>query len=103
MITKVQLKRFRAIGHRLKPVVTIAGNGLSDAVMGELNRALKDHELIKIRINAEDRNDRDTTIEQIRVDSESHIVQRIGNVALFYKQAAKPDPKLSNLLRTDIL
>ncbi len=71
--------------------------------MGELNRALKDHELIKIRLNTEDRDARNTTIEQISIDSESHIVQRIGKIALLYKQATRPDPKLSNLLRTDIL
>ena len=103
MINKAELKRFRTIGHRLKPIVTIAGNGPSQAVMEELNRALKDHELIKIRVNAEDRDDRAITIEQIRVDSGSQIVQKIGKVALLYKPATKPDPKLSNLLRTDIL
>ena len=103
MISKAELKRFRAIGHRLKPIVTIAGNGMSEAVVSELNRALKDHELIKIRVNAEDRQDRTDTIEQIRIDSEAQVVQRIGNIALLYKPASKPDPKLSNILRTDIL
>ena len=103
MISKAELKRFRAIGHSLKPIVTIAGNGTSEAVLGELNRALKDHELIKIRINAEDRQDRAETIERVRIDSEAQVIQRIGNVALLYKPASKPDPKLSNLLRTDIL
>ncbi len=103
MISKAELKRFKAIGHSLKPVVTIAGNGTSDAVLGELNRALKDHELIKIRINAEDRRDRADAIDRIRIYSEAQVIQRIGNVALLYKRASKPDPRLSNLLRTDIL
>ncbi|MDP4918106.1 MAG: YhbY family RNA-binding protein, partial [Haliea sp.] len=38
-------KQLRAIGHKLKPVVTVAGNGLSDNVLQEVQRALGDHEL----------------------------------------------------------
>ncbi|MGK0339457.1 MAG: RNA-binding protein, partial [Candidatus Azotimanducaceae bacterium] len=38
MADKSQQKRFRAIGHKLNPVVTIGGNGFSDSVVAELNR-----------------------------------------------------------------
>jgi len=41
-------KQYRTIGHGLNPVVTIAGNGLSAGVMAEIDRALEDHELIKV-------------------------------------------------------
>ena len=44
------IKQLRAIGHKLKPVVTVAGNGLTEAVYAELERALSDHELIKIKL-----------------------------------------------------
>ena len=100
---KVQKKRFRTIGHTLNPVVTIAGNGLSDSVVAELNRALNDHELIKIRINAEDRADRDATLSQLLDTASCELVQKIGNVALIYRAAKKPNPALSNLLRTGVL
>ena len=46
MLTPKQKKRFRAIGHTLRPVVTIAEKGLTASVNGEINRALNDHELI---------------------------------------------------------
>jgi RNA-binding protein YhbY len=49
MLTQQQKKHYRAIGHILDPIVTIAGKGLSETVVTELNRALDDHELIKIR------------------------------------------------------
>ena len=101
--TKAQLKRFRTIGHKLKPIVTIAGNGVSEAVINELNRAINDHELIKIRVNADDRDDRKNTISQISTLSETEVVQTIGNVALLYKPAKKPNPKLSNILRAEVL
>ena len=102
MISNAELKRFRAIGHNLKPIVTIAGNGLSDAVIGELLRAVRDHELIKIRVKAEDRKDRSDTIQQVIEKTEAHLVQKIGNVALLYKAAKKPNPKLSNILRSGV-
>ena len=103
MITKAEQKRFKAIGHNLKPVVTIAGNGLSDAVISELNRAIADHELIKVRVNADDRDDKQATIEKVVGAANAELVQSIGNVALIYKSAKKPNPKLSNILRSDIL
>ena len=48
--TKPDIKQLRAIGHKLNPVVTIAGKGLSETVSAELDRALTDHELIKVKI-----------------------------------------------------
>ena len=42
-------KYLRSLGHPLKPVVTVAGNGLTESVVTEINRALNDHELIKIK------------------------------------------------------
>ena len=43
-------KYLRALGHQLKPVVTVAGNGLTENVITEVDRALNDHELIKIKL-----------------------------------------------------
>jgi RNA-binding protein len=43
---KQDMRQLRAIGHKLKPVVTVAGNTLSEGVTAELERALDDHELI---------------------------------------------------------
>ena len=57
-------KQFRAIGHRLNPVV-IVSNGLSDNVDKEIERALGDHELIKIRINADDREEKKQLIDDL--------------------------------------
>ena len=103
MITKAELKRFRAIGHGLRPIVTIAGKGLNAEVLKELDRALNDHELIKIRIHGQDRQDRKNTLLKITALSGTEIIQKIGNVAVLYKAAIKSNPKLSNILRSDIL
>ena len=103
MIKQADKKKFRAICHHLKPIVTIAGKGLNENVMSEISRALKDHELIKIKVLAEDRDERKSLIQTINTENESEIIQTIGNMALLYKAALKPNPALSNILRFDIL
>jgi len=98
-LTNAQKKQYRLIGHSLNPVVMIAGNGLTEAVLTEIDRALEDHELIKIRISITDRDVRSTLIAEISKVMKSETVQVIGKVALFYRAALEPNPKLSNLLR----
>ncbi|MBL6692103.1 MAG: ribosome assembly RNA-binding protein YhbY [Pseudomonadales bacterium] len=95
-------KKLRAIGHQLKPVVTIAGNGLSENVLTELNRALDDHELIKVKIVG-DREERLEVIEKLTALEETDVVQTIGGVALLYRPSREPKPGLSNILRSNIL
>ena len=94
-----QKKRFRQIGHHLKPVVMIADKGLTENVLSELERALEDHELIKVKLAVLDREDKHALIEAICEESGAEVVQAIGKVALIYRAAKKPSPKLSNILR----
>ena len=93
------IKQLRAIGHKLKPVVTVAGNGVSDAVLAELDRALNDHELIKIKLAVGSRTARATVGQEICDRSGAEMIQRIGNVMVILRRTAKPDPRLSNLIR----
>lgn len=95
-----QKKYFKAIGHHLKPVVMIAGNGLSEGVQVELERALEDHELIKVKVVGEDRDAKHAIAEAICSQTGAEQVQIIGKILLLYRPAKKPDPRLSNLLRT---
>ncbi|BFM50792.1 YhbY family RNA-binding protein [Marinomonas sp. THO17] len=98
-LTNVQKKQYRLIGHGLNPVVMIAGNGLTEAVLTEIDRALEDHELIKVRISITDRDVRTAIIAEISKIMKCETVQVIGKVALLYRAALEPNPKLSNLLR----
>lgn len=99
MSRKPDPRQLRAIGHKLKPVVTIAGKGLSDAVLAELERALSDHELIKIKLAVGDREARDRLLAELLDSAGAELVQRIGNTALILRRSAEPDPAKSNLLR----
>lgn len=98
-ISQEQKKHFQAIGHHLKPVVIIAKNGLSEGVISELERALTDHELIKIKLVVTSVEDRKALIAQLCEVGNCELVQNVGKTALVYKKAAKPNRKLSNILR----
>lgn len=86
MLTKLQKRHIKALAHALDPVVIIGANGLTQAVLDELERAIAHHELIKVRINAADRLERDGMIAQIGRTLTAEPVQRIGHVAVFYRR-----------------
>lgn len=92
-------KRFRAIGHQLKPVITIAEKGFSENIQLELERALNDHELIKLKLVTGDRAAKAALIEKICALSKGAVVQNIGHVLLLFRAAKRQDPKLSNVIR----
>ena len=98
-LTNEQKKAYRTIGHNLNPIVTIAGNGLTEGVMDELNRALDDHELIKVKIAVADREVKHTVIAELVKQTGAELVQQIGKVALLLRNNPKANPKLSNLQR----
>lgn len=93
------IKQLRAIGHKLKPVVTIAGKGLSESVIAELDRALTDHELIKVKLAVGSREARAEIAQQITAQSGAKLVQSIGSVILLLRRSPTPDPRLSNLIK----
>ena len=80
-------------------MVLVSENGLSEGVMNELDRALEDHELIKIRVNTMDREDKVAIINEICAQCGAELAQVIGKMAVLYRPAKKQNPKLSNLVR----
>ena len=97
--TSKELRQLRALAHKLRPVVTIAGKGLSDNVLEELDRALNDHELIKVKVAVGDREQRESVIAEVCERSSAVLVQRIGNIATLLRANPQADPKKSNLHR----
>jgi RNA-binding protein len=97
--TSKELRQLRALAHKLRPVVTIAGKGLSDTVLEELDRALNDHELIKVKVAVGDREQRESVIAEVCERSSAVLVQRIGNIATLLRANPQADPKKSNLHR----
>ena len=98
-VNSKERRQLRALAHTLRPVVTVAGKGLSDSVLREVDRALADHELIKVKISVGDRTQRETIIGALCERSGALLVQRIGNIATLMRPNPAADPKKSNLQR----
>lgn len=80
-----QLRRLRGLCHKLDPVVMVADKGLTDNVRHEIESALEAHELIKVRLRA-GRDQRRAWIDEIATATGADLVQRIGQVACFYRR-----------------
>ncbi len=80
-----QKKFLRSMGHHLKPVIMVGQHGLSEGVLAELEATMGKHELIKIKIRTDDREDKQQMIDQILKFSQSHLVQVVGNVLVIYR------------------
>jgi RNA-binding protein len=92
-----QKKHLRRLGHALHPLVMLGNSGLTDGVAAEMDRALADHELVKARARVGDRSARDLALGELASRTSSTLVQRIGNVGLFFRK----NPKLSRIVLPD--
>ena len=85
-LTEQQRKYLRGLGHDLKPVIMVGDAGLSSSLLDEFESTLSHHELIKVRVRAGDRKLRDSIIEELCKTSSATLVQRVGNMALLYRE-----------------
>ncbi len=94
-LNRNQTSQLRNLAHKLKPVVIIGNNGLTENVLNEIIEQLEHHELIKVRVNAEERDERKAMIDEVCLQGNALLVQRIGHIAVFYKPAKEPTIKLT--------
>ena len=93
-LNKKQLKFLKARAHSLKPVIIVGNAGVTEAVLTELDTTIEHHELIKVRLNAADREERQSMIDTICNTAHANLINSIGHIAVFYRPAAKPVIKL---------
>lgn len=91
-LTSTERKHLRGLAHDLKPVVQLGGQGLTDAVMREVELALEHHELIKIRLVG-DRDDRAEAALEVAIRGRSELVGTIGGVAILFRRHPKPEKR----------
>ncbi|MET0719191.1 MAG: ribosome assembly RNA-binding protein YhbY [Pseudoxanthomonas sp.] len=84
-LTSSQSRFLRGQAHDLKALLQIGAKGLTPAFLAELDAVLEQHELVKVKIGAEDRETRDAAIGEIVEKSGAALVQRIGHVAVLYR------------------
>src|SRR5664279_4500536 len=89
-LTPAQRRALRAKAHHLQPVVTIGQHGLTAPVLHEIDLALLKHELIKVRVFSDERDQREAMLAQVCTDMDCAAVQHLGKVLVVWR----PNPEL---------
>ena len=87
VLTNAQIRFLRGQAHDLKAMLQVGGKGISEALLAEVDGALEHHELIKVKVAADDRELRDAMIADLVARTDSALVQRIGHTAVLYRPA----------------
>ena len=85
-LTAAQTRFLRGQAHGLKAMLQVGGKGVTEALVAEVDLALEHHELIKVKVAAEDREARAAMIDAIAGGTGATVVQRIGHTAVLYLQ-----------------
>jgi len=96
-LTGKQKNYLRGVAHNLNPVVMIGGKGLTEAVLNEIELALDQHELIKIKLPSNGKAEKVALLAQITGQSESEPVQLIGRVGVIYRAGKEPKMALPSI------
>lgn len=88
VLSSAQNRFLRGHAHDLKAMLQVGGKGVSPALVDEVAAALEQHELIKVKIAAGDRETRDAMIAELVARTGAALVQRIGHVAVLYRENA---------------
>jgi putative YhbY family RNA-binding protein len=103
-LTSSRRSELRAQAHKLNPVVIIGDKGLTAEVVAEIDRALKAHELIKVRAATDDRKAREAWMGEICAQLQAEPVQQIGKVLVIYRENPEerppPRPKAEGVRRS---
>ena len=86
MLSPAQRKSLKARAHKLEPVVIVGAKRLTDEVVKEIERALKAHELVKVRAAGPDRGSREPLLRQILQRTGAQPVQTVGKVFVLYRK-----------------
>ena len=84
-LTSAQTRFLRGQAHDLNAMLQVGGKGITDSLVTEVVNALEQHELIKVKVAAEDRESRDAMIADLAQRAGAALVQRIGHVAVLYR------------------
>jgi RNA-binding protein len=89
-LTEAERDYLRILGHSLQPVVDVGAGGITNSLAKELEKALADHELVKVRVRFGDRRRRCRVLEELAPLAEVCLVQQSAHFALLYRPAPEP-------------
>ena len=87
-----QRKSLEKAAHDLHPVVIVGGAGLTEGVAQMIKNSIAAHELITVKFN-EYKDEKRELIEEVCNQFDITLVRIIGNIAILYRQAEKPDDR----------
>lgn len=94
-LTPKQRQFLRGLAHPLAPVVRIGTGRVSEAVVNEAKKSLEAHELIKVRIDADESGERRELAEKLAAEADAQIAGLVGKTAILYRtREEKPRIKL---------
>ncbi|HWO24757.1 MAG TPA: ribosome assembly RNA-binding protein YhbY [Kofleriaceae bacterium] len=85
MLSGKQRRYLRSLGHELRPIVQVGRDGLDDGLIAAVDRALTDHELIKIKLGEAADLDRHDAAADLAARTRSEVAQVLGNTVLLYR------------------
>ena len=88
-LTSAQTRFLRGQAHDLNAMLQVGGKGITDSLVTEVVNALEQHELIKVKVAAEDRETRDAWIASLAERSGAALVQRIGHTVTLYRASTE--------------
>lgn len=88
-LTEQQKKSLRGLGHKLKPIIMVGNAGLSESLLEEFDRSLEHHELMKVRVSVDGRDERDAALVALCERSGAELVQRVGNIGLLFLKKSR--------------
>lgn len=93
LLTAKQRQFLRGLAHPLAPVVRVGKGGVSANVIEETRKSLASHELIKVRIDADDSGKRKELAESLAEATTSQIAGVIGKTVILYRERDE-DPEI---------
>jgi len=96
-LNKKQIQHLKGLAHSLKPVVLLGNNGLTEAVVAEIDYALGHHELIKIKIPTDDRETKGLIVDAICRETNAIQVQVIGKTLVIYRESDEKKIRIPKL------
>lgn len=91
-LSPVARRALRAKAHHLDPVVSIGNQGLTPAVLHEIDVNLLAHELVKLKVHSDDRHERESLLERICNELDAAPVQHLGKVLIVYRERPEEEP-----------
>jgi|TARA_R110000868_G_scaffold242201_2_gene497720 RNA-binding protein len=86
-LSNKQIQYLKGLAHALKPVVQLGNNGLTEGVLAEIDGAIKHHELIKVKIPTDDKEEKALIMDAIIRETGALKVQAIGHILVLFKQS----------------